>query len=130
MVRYGYHGGGEGRQGRWDVAMLERNGLRHGGFELREDKGDWEDGTVRGLGWNSDSEILAVWIERKERDVCKWRAPKTGNYTDSTSATMVHEKLPLLSQAGTLLSRYAKTQVQRVQMAPGRPPISLHHLPR
>lgn len=49
--------------------MLERNGLRHGGFELREDKADWEDGRIRGLGWNADSETLAVWIERKDRDV-------------------------------------------------------------
>ncbi|EAL20131.1 hypothetical protein CNBF2080 [Cryptococcus deneoformans B-3501A] len=80
MVRYGYHGGGEGREGRWDVAMLERNGLRHGGFELREDKGDWEDGTVRGLGWNSDSEILAVWIERKERDVLQLWSMKNYHY--------------------------------------------------
>lgn len=56
--------------------MLERNGLRHGGFELREDKADWEDGRVRELAWNSDSEVLAVWIERKERDVCTWRLAK------------------------------------------------------
>lgn len=69
IVRYGYPGGGQGPQGRWDVAMLERNGLRHGGFQLREDKSDWEHGTVRGLGWNSDSEILAVWIERTHSDV-------------------------------------------------------------
>ncbi|KIR40475.1 elongator complex protein 1 [Cryptococcus deuterogattii Ram5] len=80
IVRYGYHGGGEGRQGRWDVAMLERNGLRHGGFELREDKADWEDGRIRGLGWNADSEILAVWIERKDRDVVQLWSMKNYHY--------------------------------------------------
>lgn len=58
--------------------MLERNGLRHGGFELREDKSDWEDGRIRGLGWNSDSEVLAVWIERTHRDVgqCAFALPQ------------------------------------------------------
>ncbi|WVQ90021.1 hypothetical protein IAS59_003797 [Cryptococcus gattii] len=80
IVRYGYHGGGEGRQGRWDVAMLERNGLRHGGFELREDKSDWEDGRIRGLGWNSDSEVLAVWIERIDRDVVQLWSMKNYHY--------------------------------------------------
>ncbi|KAE8543492.1 hypothetical protein D1P53_000206 [Cryptococcus gattii VGV] len=80
IVRYGYHGGGEGRQGRWDVAMLERNGLRHGGFELREDKSDWEDGRIRGLGWNSDSEVLAVWIERKDRDLVQLWSMKNYHY--------------------------------------------------
>ncbi|KAL0247662.1 hypothetical protein I308_103739 [Cryptococcus tetragattii IND107] len=80
IVRYGYHRGGEGRQGRWDVAMLERNGLRHGGFELREDKTDWEDGRIRGLGWNSDSEVLAVWIERKDRDVVQLWSMKNYHY--------------------------------------------------
>lgn len=51
--------------------MLERNGLRHGGFELREDMGNWKDGNVKGLRWNSDSEILAIWIGRAEEDVGK-----------------------------------------------------------
>lgn len=96
--------------------MLERNGLRHGGFELREDKADWEDGRVRELAWNSDSEVLAVWIERKERDVRTWRLAKKRKRipTDQDkkhSATVVHEKLPLLPQARTLLPRHAKTQV-------------------
>ncbi|WVO22664.1 uncharacterized protein IAS62_003995 [Cryptococcus decagattii] len=80
IVRYGYPGGGQGPQGRWDVAMLERNGLRHGGFQLREDKSDWEHGTVRGLGWNSDSEILAVWIERTHTDVVQLWSMKNYHY--------------------------------------------------
>jgi elongator complex protein 1 len=43
--------------------------FRHGGFELREGKVDWEGGRVKGMSWNPDSEVLAVWIERKEEDV-------------------------------------------------------------
>lgn len=69
LVRYGYEGGAPGKEGRWEVAMLERNGLRHGGFELREGMGDWKDGKVKGLRWNSDSEILAIWIGRNQEDV-------------------------------------------------------------
>lgn len=90
--------------------MLERNGLRHGGFELREDKTDWEDGRIRGLGWNSDSEVLAVWIGRKDRDVGQllpFYRQKSAELREN-SAIMVHEKLSLLSQARTLLSRYAE----------------------
>lgn len=49
--------------------MLERNGLRHGGFELREDLSVWKDGKILGLRWNSDSEILAIWVRRNEEDV-------------------------------------------------------------
>jgi elongator complex protein 1 len=69
LVRYGYEGGGEGREGKWDVAMLERNGLRHGGFPLREEMETWEEGRVRGMSWNADSEVLAIWVERLEGDV-------------------------------------------------------------
>ena len=69
LVRYGYEGGGAGAKGRWEVAMLERNGLRHGGFELREGLASWQSGRVRGMKWNADSEVLAIWIEREDRDV-------------------------------------------------------------
>lgn len=69
LVRYGYEGGGAGKEGKWDVAMIERNGLRHGGFELREGRETWRDGKVRGMKWNVDSEVLAVWVERPEGDV-------------------------------------------------------------
>jgi elongator complex protein 1 len=69
LVRYGYEGGGEGRKGRWDVAMLERNGLRHGGFELREAAKTWENGHVVDMMWNADSEVLAIWIRRENEDV-------------------------------------------------------------
>jgi elongator complex protein 1 len=74
IVRYGYEGGGDGREGRWDVAMLERNGLRHGGFELREATDDAKRGRIREMAWNCDSELLAVWVERIEGDVGKFNA--------------------------------------------------------
>ncbi|OCF35522.1 elongator complex protein 1 [Kwoniella heveanensis BCC8398] len=80
LVRYGYEGGAEGREGKWDVAMLERNGLRHGGFELREGTDTWQGGRVRGMAWNSDSEVLAIWIERKERDVVQLWSMKNYHY--------------------------------------------------
>ncbi|ORY20535.1 putative Pol II transcription elongation factor [Naematelia encephala] len=80
LVRYGYEGGGEGREGRWDVAMLERNGLRHGGFELRESKDTWQDGRIRGMAWNCDSEVLAIWIERTEEDVVQLWSMKNYHY--------------------------------------------------
>ncbi|WVW79282.1 hypothetical protein I302_101249 [Kwoniella bestiolae CBS 10118] len=80
LVRYGYSGGGEGREGKWDVAMFERNGLRHGGFELREDKQTWKDGRVRGMQWNSDSEVLAIWIERNDQDVVQLWSMKNYHY--------------------------------------------------
>jgi elongator complex protein 1 len=71
LVRYGYEGGAPGKEGRWEVAMLERNGLRHGGFELREDKASWAQGSVKALRWNSDSEVLAIWLRREGGDVGK-----------------------------------------------------------
>ena len=69
VVRYGYEGGGAGQEGRWEVAMLERNGLRHGGFGLRENMEVWKNGMVKTMAWNADSEILAIWIERQKEDV-------------------------------------------------------------
>lgn len=80
LVRYGYKGGGEGRKGRWDVAMLERNGLRHGGFELREDEKTWENGAIRGMEWNADSEVLAIWVRREDRDTSELTVPFTADF--------------------------------------------------
>lgn len=82
--RFGFEGGGAGREGRHDVIFYERNGLRHGEFSLKVD-----DLTVRGKGptfstdrrwgykvrelaWNSDSNVLAAWIEGDEGDVGKF----------------------------------------------------------
>ena len=81
--RFGFEGGGAGPARRHDVVFFERNGLRHGEFSLRVDeisvKGrpDTEhQGSernwgykVRELAWNSDSSVLAVWIEGDMGDV-------------------------------------------------------------
>lgn len=79
VKRYGYEGGAEGegeKEARRDVVFLERNGLVHGGFRLKEDervrKGQegkkWE---VKGLSYCSSSEVLAVHISRRDGDVGK-----------------------------------------------------------
>jgi elongator complex protein 1 len=81
---------GKGTDGRHDVVFFERNGLRHGEFTLRESwrsAGDVREngrsvGTtstllpsrrwgyrVRELGWNADSSVLSVWVERVTGDV-------------------------------------------------------------
>jgi elongator complex protein 1 len=63
--------------------FLERNGLRHGEFGLREagcgEKGRKVEGNgrkwgykVREMSWSSDSNVLGVWIERDEGDVGEW----------------------------------------------------------
>lgn len=76
--RFGFEGGGVGREGRHDVVFFERNGLRHGEFALREVGNLQASDTrrrwgykVRELHWNSDSSILAVWIERDGSDIGK-----------------------------------------------------------
>lgn len=38
-----------------EIVFMERNGLRHGGFDLRKPGGQ-----IRELAWNSDSSVLAV----------------------------------------------------------------------
>ncbi|RYF41346.1 MAG: hypothetical protein EOO38_20800, partial [Cytophagaceae bacterium] len=71
---------GEGEdRGRKDVIFLERNGLQHGDFRLREDENyrgresEIERGStgwkVKELAYASDSEVLAVWIRKDEEDV-------------------------------------------------------------
>ncbi|KAF5387234.1 hypothetical protein D9757_006815 [Collybiopsis confluens] len=93
-----FQGGGAGREGKHDIVFFERNGLRHGEFELREEGGggerdaglDMHEGTevpmkwgyrVKEVLWSSDSNVLAVWIERGGGDqgdiVQLWT---TGNY--------------------------------------------------
>ena len=74
--RFDFEGGGAGRDGRHDVVFFERNGLRHGEFNLRE---SWKktilDGkitwgySVKEVSWSSDSSILSVWIRGQEKDV-------------------------------------------------------------
>ncbi|CUA72874.1 Elongator complex protein 1 [Rhizoctonia solani] len=86
--RFGYDGGGLGRQGRHDVVFFERCGLRRGDFGIRN---DFKLGTsgieapadpwsykVKELLWNTDSSILVLWIERTGVDCVQlWT---TGNY--------------------------------------------------
>ncbi|OCH92072.1 IkappaB kinase complex IKAP component [Obba rivulosa] len=73
---------GKGRNGRHDVVFFERNGLRHGEFELREVRegvavGQWEY-KVREIGWSADSNIMSVWVERDKGDLVQlWTM---GNY--------------------------------------------------
>lgn len=79
-----------GREGRHDVVFLERNGLRHGEFGIRE----WErlggaEGVkglnvnvnggkgmrcgyrVREVSWSGDGGVLGIWVEGGEGDVCE-----------------------------------------------------------
>jgi len=65
---------GKGKDGRHDVVFFERNGLRHGEFSLREVVKEGRSifpwgYRVKELGWNADSTILSVWIEREQEDV-------------------------------------------------------------
>ncbi|CAE6454047.1 unnamed protein product [Rhizoctonia solani] len=86
--RFGYEGGGVGRQGRHDVVFFERCGLRRGEFGIHSgfktdnagittSNGPWSY-KVKELLWNTDSSILALWIERTGVDCVQlWT---TGNY--------------------------------------------------
>ncbi|KAK0195983.1 pol II transcription elongation factor [Armillaria mellea] len=86
--RFGFEGGGIGKAGRHDVVFFERNGLRHGEFGIRvgdlniDNSSETEElrwgYKVRELRWSSDSNVLALWITRKEGDVVQlWTI---GNY--------------------------------------------------
>ncbi|PWN29335.1 IKI3-domain-containing protein [Jaminaea rosea] len=84
-----------GREGRHDIVFFERNGLRRGGFSLREESGAALDGKEGGitepplmdkeakgrldqqaswsrphkiveLQWNADGSCLAVWLRRED----------------------------------------------------------------
>ncbi|KZT27113.1 IkappaB kinase complex IKAP component [Neolentinus lepideus HHB14362 ss-1] len=86
--RFGFEGGGSGKEGRHDLVFFERNGLRHGEFGIREADLKPLEGAanklhkwgykVKELSWSSDSNVLAVWIEMEETDLVQlWT---TGNY--------------------------------------------------
>ncbi|KAK0495026.1 pol II transcription elongation factor [Armillaria luteobubalina] len=86
--RFGFEGGGIGKAGRHDVVFFERNGLRHGEFGIRVGDLNIDSPSkaeelrwgykVRELRWSLDSNVLALWIMRKERDVVQlWTI---GNY--------------------------------------------------
>ncbi|KAJ7099343.1 pol II transcription elongation factor [Mycena belliarum] len=86
--RFGFEGGGAGKEGRHDVVFFERNGLRHGEFPVRvadlgippgprEAARKWGY-RVKELSWSSDSNVLGIWIEKDEGDIFQlWT---TGNY--------------------------------------------------
>jgi elongator complex protein 1 len=71
--RFGFDGGGVGKEDRHDVVFFERNGLRHGEFGLKlakvENNGNARGHKIKELSWNSGSDVLAVWIELGEKDV-------------------------------------------------------------
>ncbi|KAK7057777.1 polymerase II transcription elongation factor [Favolaschia claudopus] len=86
--RFGFEGGGAGKEGRHDVVFFERNGLRHGEFGLKVDElsiapGPRAEGRkwgykVKEALWSSDSHVLGLWIEKDEGDIFQlWT---TGNY--------------------------------------------------
>jgi elongator complex protein 1 len=77
--RFGFEGGGAGREDRHDIVFFERNGLRHREFGIRamdlglaasavgeERKWGYK---VRELSWSSDSNVLGIWIERDAGDI-------------------------------------------------------------
>jgi len=81
--RFGFEGGGLGKEGRHDVVFFERNGLRHGEFSIKsehfeafekkaESKARKWGYRVRELIWSSDSNVLAVWVETEVGDVGMW----------------------------------------------------------
>lgn len=76
--RYGFVGGGEGREGRHDVVMFERNGLRRLDFGIESvAAGEKEAGAsnrkwgyrVKEAAWSSDSNILSLWMRKDEGDI-------------------------------------------------------------
>ncbi|KAJ6488261.1 pol II transcription elongation factor [Mycena vitilis] len=86
--RFGFEGGGAGKEGRHDVVFFERNGLRHGEFGVRvvdlsitpepcQEERRWGY-KVKELSWSSDSNVLGLWIEKDEGDIFQlWTI---GNY--------------------------------------------------
>ncbi|KAF8339341.1 pol II transcription elongation factor [Amanita rubescens] len=84
--RFGFEGGGAGKKERHDVVFFERNGLRHGEFGLRvkdldlggtSSKRPWGY-RVHEVLWNSESNILSLWIETEKGDLVQlWTI---GNY--------------------------------------------------
>lgn len=78
--RYGFPGGGEGRSGRHDVVMFERNGLRRLDFSIENlaaAEASLSEGTgvrqwayrAKEAAWSADSNILALWLEKDSGDV-------------------------------------------------------------
>lgn len=72
--RFGFEGGGAGKDTRHDVVFFEKNGLRHGEFGLRISSGksagklNWGY-NVKEVLWSPDSNILALWIHKEDADL-------------------------------------------------------------
>jgi hypothetical protein len=87
--------------------FFERNGLRHGEFTLRES----DEHKIIELQWNSDSSILAVWLQVKQNDTFKttgmvltklidqFAIPAYNNICDS--AIVDNEQLSLVPKAAS-----------------------------
>lgn len=107
--RYGFPGGGSGREGRHDLVMFERNGLRRADFGLDggvEPVGKVEGSErkwgyrVRELGWSADSNILSIWIEKDGGDVGTSRFSwQVSRCLCADSATLDDWELPLVPEA-------------------------------
>lgn len=148
---FGWDGGAEGEgedRGRKDVVFLERNGLQHGQFRLREDERyrgkealvkqgqcGWE---VKQLAYSSDSEILAVWIERGDTDLGQSVIAIASHSERATllnawaarSSTVDDEQLSLLSQTGDSAAAISFFQVHFGLMASGEPSHAVLDRPR
>ncbi|KAL0568757.1 putative elongator complex protein 1 [Marasmius crinis-equi] len=118
--RFGFEGGGSGRAGRHDVVFFERNGLRHGEFELRptdigvqkqQDRSLKWGYKVRELSWNSESNIIAVWIERDEGDLAEIIRRTYGWETNSSiSAPPIDSALVGVADGSSVLLTPFRTQ--------------------
>lgn len=64
--------GAEGDKEELRVVFFERNGLRRGEFDLREERADRA--RVREMEWSAGSEVLGVWIEREDEQGVKEHA--------------------------------------------------------
>ncbi|KAK4705712.1 elongator complex protein 1, partial [Phenoliferia sp. Uapishka_3] len=62
-------GAKEGEEGSHQIIFFERNGLRRYEFALREEERGKTGSVVKELAWNSESTLLAVWLERAEGHV-------------------------------------------------------------
>lgn len=146
--RFGFDGGGAGRDDRHDIVFFERNGLRHGEFRIRpNDLGLTTKAVgkqrkwgykVRELSWSSDSNVLGIWVEQDEGDIVQlWT---TGNYhwylKQEISAPVSSAGRPCRftsvawhpEQALRLILTTSSTVIQRsyaweTSVSPSKPPI-------
>lgn len=68
---------------RHDIVFLERNGLRHGEFTLREKTNH----KLLEVSWNADSTMLAVWLEAEN---AAGKCQKTGKLDQRIKIIITH----------------------------------------